>query len=117
MLFFISYILFSSCIITIKYVKKLDGRNAGETKTGHVKLQGKVYLGRADISIAKTNYIGFTCTDLELLKTALHEIGHAIGILGHSKNITDIMYYSTASHRQSTLSDKDIETVNKIYGF
>ena len=67
--------------------------------------------------VAKHSSDGWKFTDVQLNKIAMHEIGHAIGILGHSDNINDIMYYSTASQRQSTLSSKDVDTVKKIYNF
>jgi len=82
-----------------------------------IKIQGKTYLGKAEILIGKHSPDGWKFNDVQLNKITLHEIGHAIGILGHSENINDIMYYSTDMKRQSTLSSKDIETVNKIYGF
>lgn len=103
--------------IIIKYVDKLSDNQAGVTKTSHIKIQGKIYLAKAEISISKHSPIGFKFTDAQLNKTTLHEIGHAIGILGHSDNINDIMYPTTASPRLSTVSKKDIETVRKIYGF
>ena len=103
--------------IIIKYVDKLNGSEAGITKTAHTKIQGKIYLAKAEISISKSSPIGFKYTDVQLNKITLHEIGHAIGILGHSDNVNDIMYYSTATPRLSTVSKKDIETVKKIYGF
>ena len=103
--------------ITIKFVDKLSGSQAGLTKTAYMKIQGRTYLGHADVYVAKSRSDGWKFTDVELNKIAMHEIGHAIGILGHSENINDIMYYSTASQRQSTLSSKDVDTVKKIYNF
>ena len=103
--------------ITIKFVDKLTADQAGLTKTAYMKIQGRTYLGHADVYVAKNRSDGWKFTDVQLNKIAMHEIGHAIGILGHSENINDIMYYSTASQRQSTLSSKDVDTVKKIYGF
>ncbi|MBE7708366.1 MAG: matrixin family metalloprotease [Cyanobacteria bacterium SIG27] len=103
--------------ITIKFVDRLSGSQAGLTKTKYMQIQGRTYLGHADISVAKHSSAGWKFTDVQLNKIAMHEIGHAIGILGHSENINDIMYYSTESQRQSTLSSKDVDTVKKIYNF
>ncbi|MBY0549595.1 MAG: tetratricopeptide repeat protein [Candidatus Obscuribacterales bacterium] len=48
--------------------------------------------------------------------TALHEIGHAIGLQGHSPNPNDVMFFSAnAGHRNHGLTPRDINTVRKVY--
>ncbi len=42
-----------------------------------------------------------------------HESGHALGLLGHSSNINDMMYAITDEH--SRISSRDIETLRKLY--
>lgn len=103
--------------ITIKYVENLPDNQAGVSKTLHTKIQGRIYLSRVDISVARRSPSGFLFSDLNLNRIALHEIGHALGILGHSDNDDDIMFFSTASRRANVLSNQDISTVKKIYGF
>ena len=47
--------------------------------------------------------------------TALHELGHALGIWGHSQNKSDIMYaYADDNYRRS-LSARDIRTIKLLY--
>lgn len=46
-------------------------------------------------------------------KLVLHELGHAIGIWGHSKDPGDIMYTHPIV---SQLSPRDINTVRRLYG-
>ena len=103
--------------ITAGYVEQLEGNAVGMTYPKYITIQGGEYLSKAKISIAKKSPIGFNQRDGELLKVTLHEIGHAIGILGHSNSINDIMYYSTASTKGTSPSLRDIDTVNKLYGF
>lgn len=103
--------------ICIDYIEKLNGNSVGVTYPGYVKIQGKIYLYKSKIFIAKKDPIGFIQSDAQLLKVTLHEIGHAIGILGHSNSINDIMYYSTASTKNTSPSLRDVDTVNKLYGF
>jgi predicted Zn-dependent protease len=46
----------------------------------------------------------------------LHEIGHSLGILGHSPNPTDIMYYMiNAGDTNAKLSAADVATMLKLY--
>ena len=63
-------------------------------------------------------------SDKELYNTTLHEIGHALGIMGHSYSSEDLMYMATegdnnfySPYRSSFqyLSSKDINTVKLLY--
>lgn len=55
-------------------------------------------------------------SDNELYGVLCHEIGHALGITGgHSKNKSDVMYYSTEMYNTRP-TRRDIRTVERIYG-
>ena len=103
--------------VRIGFIDILDGTKVGVTYPSYIKIQGKIYLHKAKILIARKDPRGFIQNDAEILKVTLHEIGHAIGILGHSNSINDIMYYSTASTKSTSPSLRDIDSVNKLYGF
>lgn len=49
-----------------------------------------------------------------ILAAARHEIGHALGIWGHSDQETDIMYFSQVRN-SPPISPRDINTLKKIY--
>lgn len=49
----------------------------------------------------------------QIYRMTLHELGHAIGIWGHSTDPGDIMF---AHPIASKLSDRDIRTIRKLYG-
>lgn len=48
------------------------------------------------------------------LATARHELGHALGIWGHSPIENDVMYFSQVRHPPS-ISARDINTLKRIY--
>ena len=103
--------------INIDYIDKLDANAVGIAYPKYLTIQGKVYLYKTKILIAKKDSRGFLQSDAALLKVTLHEIGHAIGIIGHSNSINDIMYPTTDSTKSTSPSLRDIDTVNKLYGF
>ncbi len=51
-------------------------------------------------------------TKPEIYATFLHEMGHAIGIVGHSQEQDDLMY---ASSIRKTYSERDIATIKAMY--
>jgi len=71
-------------------------------------LEGKQLIHRMNIEISPHQSQAHT------LATARHEIGHALGIWGHSPHPDDALYFSQV--RQSpSISPRDINTLKKIY--
>lgn len=58
---------------------------------------------------------GAALTSDDMKKTCLHEIGHALGIVGHSPSNKDVMFYSNASAVWPSLTKRDKATVLRIY--
>lgn len=76
------------------------------------------------IVLYSTDPFGNYFSDKELYNTILHEIGHALGIMGHSYSSEDLMYMTSendnsfyAPYRSSFqyLSTKDINTIELLY--
>ena len=55
------------------------------------------------------NFIG-----VPLLATMRHELGHALGLWGHSSNENDALYFSQVSD-PPPISQRDVNTLKKIY--
>lgn len=53
--------------------------------------------------------------DNEVKATCLHELGHALGLGGHSKYVKDIMYYKSTPRQLLSLSDRDKATIAQLY--
>lgn len=71
------------------------------------------YISNNDIYFSLHNAAGQVWSPSQLYPTALHEIGHMIGIKVHSDSPHDIMYWTTT--QELHLSARDINTVKRIY--
>lgn len=55
-------------------------------------------------------------TPILLAKVALHEVGHALGLIGHSNNRLDIMFFSMdLSNHVGEISERDSKTLRALY--
>jgi len=61
-----------------------------------------------------TVYISSSFAGVSLLATIRHELGHALGIWGHSPEMKDALYFSQVSDPPS-ISPRDVNTLKKIY--
>ena len=86
------------------------------------KISGKV-LKSMTITMYDKDANGNYFSDKELYNTTLHEIGHALGIMGHSYSSDDLMYMSSEHGDNITryrrdfqyLSQEDLNTINLLY--
>lgn len=93
----------------IYYVNSLQGRAVGLTSFGYM---GN-YISNVNVYLL-TNYNGKAPTRNQMYAVTLHEIGHALGINGHSSNRNDIMYPDT-SVIGIHASGRDYRTIQAMY--
>jgi len=51
----------------------------------------------------------------EMKKTCLHELGHAMGLQGHSTNNHDIMFFAMSTTVWPVISRRDKATLFRVY--
>jgi predicted Zn-dependent protease len=104
------------CTWTSNAKPKGPGVEAGETKStiGVNRLTGQQNIIRANISVL-TSLMGRSFSDTDTYKTCLHEVGHAIGMEGHSNTQSDIMYPVLNSAQTPYLKERDINTIAALY--
>lgn len=105
--------------ITIRWTDAVTERTEG-TEAGRTAAVTRLnpMTGLGTISGAKMLFLTRLpqrqFSDDEVRKTCLHEVGHALGLQGHSSNRNDIMYYAV-SPTQGQLTARDVATMNKLY--
>lgn len=67
----------------------------------------------SDIKFAKVTCQKTLYSPETIYATALHEIGHSLGISGHSTNPSDLMY--PVSSKKSDISENDMRTLRLLY--
>lgn len=79
-------------------------------------------LKSMDLTFYKTNPLNKHFTNLEIYNTALHEIGHTLGIMGHSDNPSDIMFATKDNNASNSvykaynsLTMRDLRTLALLY--
>lgn len=105
-----------TCIWTANAKPNGPGVEAGETKStvGINRFTGEQNIMRANISVL-TSLMGNSFSDTDMYKTCLHEVGHAIGMEGHSNTPSDIMYPVLNNAQTPYLKDRDVNTIAALY--
>ena len=119
------------CDIDISFVDSISG--ATEQYGKKLEILGSTIpsysgniLNLVEIKFRKNDIDGSEFTENQIYNLALHEIGHALGISGHSYNREDTMYPTnndaiwareteTLLIHKKTLTDRDVNTVRLLY--
>lgn len=111
--------------IRFQYTAQLDGsqidvswRRVDRKSLGHcqymVNKQSLLYSAEIKIGISDGIVHGQYNDMDEVKHTILHEIAHALGLIGHSDHPDDIMYVPH-QYGVTNISARDIETLNILY--
>ncbi|MBC8233878.1 tetratricopeptide repeat protein [bacterium] len=99
--------------IKLKWIYKLmhsnRSRQIGEANLVRMEA-GKFHV---EVVIFLRDFTTMKLLDCDTLKAAiLHELGHALGLWGHSPNPGDVMFYSAAATKPI---ERDVATLRKVY--
>jgi predicted Zn-dependent protease len=104
------------CSWTAEARPKGNGVEAGETRT---TVQRSPFFSNGRIVSAHvmvlTDLFGRSFSNPDIYKTCLHEIGHALGLQGHSSTTSDIMYPVLNPSQTPYLKDRDRNTIMALY--
>lgn len=94
-------------------------RGGGEQGLATLNRDGK-HIGSAKIDFLTTpiglhGYAISTVDALVMKRVCLHEVGHVLGIAGHSPYVDDTMYFSEVGTKDVALTQRDINTIRRIY--
>lgn|SRR5574344_358702 len=103
----------------IPYVSS-DKNKEGEYSVAYTTpdINGEI-LEHMSLKFYKTNILNLPFTTNEIYGTALHEIGHTLGIMGHSETKGSVMYMNSEPNSffnsYPVISDFDLNTLYLLY--
>ena len=103
------------CVWTADANQFANSAEAGETKLSMSK-GGKILHGNIELLTVPMEQT-LPLTDNRLRKICLHEVGHVLGLTGHTRNPDDIMFFTPVeiADRHTELKTRDINTLVRLY--
>lgn len=99
-------------------------QQGGQAEGGLTRFSGQpspdgrfMLIGSARITILCAPRGATAISDDDMKKVCLHEVGHAVGLNGHSDNNKDVMFYSESPSVWPALTKRDKETIRRVYAF
>jgi predicted Zn-dependent protease len=90
--------------------------NAAEAGETQLSLNSKGILRATIVFLTVPLVQALPITDNRLRVTCLHEVGHALGLTGHTRNPADIMFFSSRiSDDPRDLTQRDKNTLVRLY--
>jgi hypothetical protein len=104
--------------IRVVWTQGMSNHAAGQARVGW-KIDGKRLNMETDgmaVVLPPKIMMGIDDALLEFVKAvAIHEMGHALGLLRHSDSKSDIMYPQILPSTEASLSERDLQTVEALY--
>lgn len=104
--------------IRVVWTQGMNNHAAGQARVGW-KIDGKRLKLETDgmaVVLPPQVMMGINDAVLEHIKAVtIHEMGHSLGLLGHSDSPRDIMYPQILPSTRAELSDRDLQTIEALY--
>lgn len=104
--------------IRVVWTQGMNNHAAGQARVGW-KIDGKRLKLETDgmaVVLPPQVMTGINDAVLAHIKAVtIHEMGHSLGLLGHSDSPRDIMYPQILPSTRAELSDRDLQTIEALY--